>query len=237
MVSASNQFLNCTRKVLKSTLQESSCRVVIYLKMKRLIYILFVVILSLPAFAQDLLEGDLLFAYSNTTGKAISEATVHDSTALPIYHVAIATWVNDRPYALEAIDEGVVLTPYDKFQERTLSKGGMMIGRLHDRSGIDQSVCNAMEHLGKPYDSLYMIDTQEIYCSELVQLSYVNGRGQRLFPLINMSFHDSDGHILDYWRNHYAKHGMAVPEGALGTNPAQIAHDPAVEIICDIKQK
>ena len=77
----------------------------------------------------------------------------------------------------------------------------------------------------------YMIDTQEIYCSELVQLSYVNGSGQRLFPLINMSFHDQQGHILDYWREHYAKRGMAVPEGALGTNPAQIARDPAVEIL------
>ena len=112
-----------------------------------------------------------------------------------------------------------------------MSKGGMLVGRLKDRSGVEQSVSNAMEHLGKPYDNLYMIDTQEIYCSELVQLSYVNGKGQRLFPLINMSFHDANGHILDYWREHYAKHGMAVPEGALGTNPAQIASDPAVEII------
>jgi len=180
---------------------------------------------------QQVLEGDLLFAYSSTAGRAISDATVHDSTALPIYHVAIATWIGDRLYALEAIDEGVVLTPYDKFQERSTSKGGMLIGRLRDRSGVDQSVSNAMEHLGKPYDDLYMIDTQEIYCSELVQLSYVNGKGQRLFPLINMSFHNAQGRILDYWREHYAKYGMAVPEGALGTNPAQIANDPAIEII------
>lgn len=200
--------------------------------MRHLLVILLFAAISLLAKAQDeVLEGDLLFAYSSTTGLAISEATVHDTTALPIYHVAIATWVNGKLYALEAIDEGVTLTPFEKFSERTLNKGGMLIGRLHDRSGIDQSVSNAMEHLGKPYDDLYMIDTQEIYCSELVQLSYVNSKGQRLFPLINMSFHDARGHILDYWREHYAKHGMAVPEGALGTNPAQIAHDPAVIIL------
>ena len=189
---------------------------------------------TLQVWAQDILEGDLLFAYSNTTGRAISEATVHDTTALPIYHVAIATWVGSKLYALEAIDDGVMLTPYHEFSKRTMSKGGMLIGRLHDRSGIDQSVSNAMEHLGKPYDYLYMIDTQEIYCSELVQLSYVNGKGQRLFPLINMSFHGSDGHILDFWRKHYAKHGMAVPEGALGTNPAQIADSPAIEILYNL---
>ena len=200
-------------------------------QMKHLILILLLACaLSVDA-QQQVLEGDLLFAYSSTSGKAISDATVHDSTALPIYHVAIATWVDGKPYALEAIDEGVVLTPYDKFCERTMSKGGMLVGRLKDRSGVEQSVSNAMEHLGKPYDDLYMIDTQEIYCSELVQMSYVNGKGQRLFPLINMSFHDAHGRILDYWREHYAKHGMAVPEGALGTNPAQIASDPAVEII------
>ena len=199
----------------------------------RLLHIaLLLTLCALCAGAQDqVMEGDLLFAYSTTAGRAISDATVHDTTALPIYHVAIATWVGGSLYALEAIDEGVVLTPYDKFRERTLSKGGMLIGRLHDRSGVDQSVSNALEHLGKPYDDLYMIDTQEIYCSELVQLSYVNGKGQRLFPLINMSFHDAQGHILGYWREHYAKHHMAVPEGALGTNPAQIASNPAVTII------
>lgn len=199
--------------------------------MKHFYIILLIVLCSLSARAQnEIMEGDLLFAYSKTAGKAISDATVHDATALPIYHVAIATWVKGTLYVLEAIDEGVTLTPYDKFCERSLSKGGMVIGRLRDRSGIDQSVSNALEHLGKPYDDLYMIDTQEIYCSELVQLSYVNGKGQRLFPLINMSFHDSNGRILDYWREHYSKHNMAVPEGALGTNPAQIAHDQAVEL-------
>ena len=173
----------------------------------------------------------MLFATSTTAGKAITSATVHDATTPPIYHVAIATWVNGSLYALEAIDEGVVLTPYDKFKQRTLNKGGMLIGRLHDRSGVDRSVSNAMEHLGKPYDDLYMIDTQEIYCSELVQLSFVNGKGQRLFPLIHMSFHDAQGRILDYWREHYERHGMAVPEGALGTNPAQLASDPAIIIL------
>ena len=199
--------------------------------MRHLFKILFVACALWTNAQESILEGDLLFAYSATSGRAISQATVHDTTALPIYHVAIATWVGEKLYALEAIDEGVVLTPYEKFVERTRSKGGMLVGRLRDRSGASQSVSNAMEHIGKPYDYLYMIDTQEIYCSELVQLSYVNGRGQRLFPLINMSFHGSDGHILDYWREHYAKHNMAVPEGALGTNPAQIAHDPAVEIL------
>ena len=199
--------------------------------MRHLLKILFVACALWANAQESILEGDLLFAYSATTGRAISQATVHDTTALPIYHVAIATWVGEKLYALEAIDEGVVLTPYEKFVERTRSKGGMLVGRLRDRSGASQSVSNAMEHIGKPYDYLYMIDTQEIYCSELVQLSYVNGRGQRLFPLINMSFHGSDGRILDYWREHYAKHNMAVPEGALGTNPAQIAHDPAVEIL------
>lgn len=199
--------------------------------MRHLLKILFVACALWTNAQESILEGDLLFAYSATSGRAISQATVHDTTALPIYHVAIATWVGEKLYALEAIDEGVVLTPYEKFVERTRSKGGMLVGRLRDRSGASQSVSNAMEHIGKPYDYLYMIDTQEIYCSELVQLSYVNGRGQRLFPLVNMSFHGSDGRILDYWREHFAKHNMAVPEGALGTNPAQIAHDPAVEIL------
>ncbi len=201
-----------------------------------LLFLLAATVMQAQVPSEDkILEGDLLFAYSSTAGRAISEATVHDSNELPFYHVAIATWVEGKLYALEAIDEGVTLTPFELFCERIAkSQGGLRVGRLRDRSGVEQSVSNALMYLGKPYDDLYMIDTQEIYCSELVQLSYVNGKGQRLFPLINMSFHDSNGRILDYWREHYAKHGMAVPEGALGTNPAQIAHDPAVEIVLGI---
>ena len=200
--------------------------------MRRLACFLVLAVVCLTnATAVDVLEGDLLFAYSETAGREISQATVHDSTELPIYHVAIATWVDGKLYALEAIDDGVVLTPYDDFAKRTNSRGGLLIGRHKDRSGAEQSVSNAMEHLGKPYDEFFMIDTQEIYCSELVQLSYVNGRGERLFPLIHMSFHDADGNILDFWRRHYADHGMMVPEGVLGTNPAQIARDPAITII------
>ena len=195
-------------------------------------FLLFTVVFSTWAQDKELpMEGDLLFATSATSYRSITDATVHDTTAQPIYHVAIATWVGDSLYALEAIGKGVALTPYRMFEKRILDKGDLIVARLKDRSGVEQSVSNAMEHLGKPYDYLYMIDTQEIYCSELVQLSYVNGKGQRLFPLINMSFHDSKGHILDYWREHYAKYGMAVPEGALGTNPAQIASDPALVII------
>ena len=181
---------------------------------------------------QTILEGDLLFATSTVAGKAITLATVHDSVAPPVYHVAIATWVGDSLYALEANDErGVVLAPYSAFARQALKKGSIMVGRLRDRGGAEQSVSNAMEHLGKPYDDLFLIDTQEIYCSELVQLSYVDSRGNRIFPLIHMSFHDARGHILDYWRSHYARRGMLVPEGALGTNPAMIATSPALEII------
>ena len=122
--------------------------------MRHLFKILFVACALWTNAQESILEGDLLFAYSATSGLAISQATVHETTALPIYHVAIATWVGEKLYALEAIDEGVVLTPYEKFVERTRSKGGMLVGRLRDRSGASQSVSNAMEHIGKPYDRI-----------------------------------------------------------------------------------
>ena len=39
------------------------------------------------------------------------------------------------------------------------------------------------------------------------------------------------GELPAYWAEHFAALGMPVPEGVAGTNPNDMAHDPAVEIV------
>ena len=85
--------------------------------------------------------------------------------------------------------------------------------------------------VGKPYDDLYLPGDSAVYCSELVQMNYVTPAGQAVFGTIPMSFHDSTGRVLDEWVDFYSRRGMAVPEGAHGTNPGELSRRDEVTII------
>lgn len=87
---------------------------------------------------------------------------------------------------------------------------------------VEQSIANAQKYLGLPYDSVFLPGTAAIYCSELVQLSYVDRHGRLLFNTIPMSFHDDSGNITDYWQQFYDLHHMSVPEGQPGSNPSDL---------------
>ena len=83
--------------------------------------------------------------------------------------------------------------------------------------------------MGRPYDFYFQPGDSAIYCSELVQLSYVDATGETVFPTIAMTFCDGPGHIADYWQEHYRRAGLSVPEGAPGTNPNDLSRDPLLE--------
>ena len=161
--------------------------------------------------------GDLLFHVASQ-GNAIT-----DVTPGMIDHVAI---VMSRDSVIEAIGKGVKTTPIDSLRQQD---GYYLMARV---KGADskQSLRNALQYLGRPYDRLYLPDNDAIYCSELVQLSFVDKHGKRLFSPIPMSFHDATGHITDYWIQFYAKHNMEVPEGELGTNPGELSQRREIRI-------
>ncbi|MBR1883214.1 MAG: hypothetical protein IJ808_09450 [Muribaculaceae bacterium] len=188
----------------------------------------------MPAFSFNLLdsfqaaikEGDLLFL-APMQSNAITAVTGHYD------HVAIMHRIggeNGFLYALEAIGRGVTLTPIDSLICREQGKSALVPARV---DGLDAtaSVRRALRYVGRPYDWLYQPTDSAIYCSELVQLSYVNSRGQAVFGTIPMSFHDASGQISPFWMEHYARYGLPVPEGAPGTNPTQLANDSHVTLL------
>ena len=130
---------------------------------------------------------------------------------------------------------GVCVTPIDTFMAEATPKGGahplVVVGRLRNRCGVARSVANALKYVGRPYDYLFMHDDQELYCSELVMLSYVDCAGSPVFAPIRMSFHDDSGQVTQFWRDYYAKRGLRVPEGAQGSNPGQLSRDPKLTIV------
>ena len=203
-------------------------------------------------------NGDLLFPLSeadaSTLSGAIVGATSHDNpllggdgSAIPIDHVAIVCTRSHyfspsfrrgrgRLFILESTTRhGVRLCPLDTFlvhaDHNAAGQPLVMVGRIKGDFDCDASLRNAMSYLGRRYDDVYSPTDDDIYCSELVQKSFVNHEGQLIFTPEPMSFHDADGNILPYWAEFYASLGLPVPEGEPGSNPVAIATHPSVQII------
>ena len=160
---------------------------------------------------QTLHRGDLLFhlpAASNHI-TAVTQGTAD--------HVAIALGGDS---VLEAIPEkGVVVSRLSTVLQR---ESGSYVRGIVRNIDTERSISNARRFIGRPYDSVFSNTTEAIYCSELVQQSFVDKSGKLVFKPIAMSFHDSTGHITKYWEDFYAKRGLAVPEGQEGSNPSDL---------------
>lgn len=194
----------------------------------------------------DLRGGDLLFVV-NGQGNNITDVTDWVD-GLGIDHIAVFSDGN----VVEAIPEyGVVENPLDSFLIRLSDRESVLVGRI-EGVDVEESVANARKFLGRPYDDIFMPSDSAIYCSELVQKSFVfkdglkerdqnvkevdskaTGSGTKhfVFGTIPMSFHDSTGNVTEFWTKFYSARGLAVPEGEPGTNPGQLSRDPNVKIL------
>lgn len=164
---------------------------------------------------QSLRQGDLLF-HVPLQGNAITEVT-----PAMIDHVAI---VLSPDSIIEAVSRGVVVTSLDSLR---CQQGYYLRCRVKN-ADYRRSVENARQYLGQVYDEVYLPNNDAIYCSELVQLSYVDKHGRPLFLPVPMSFHDSSGVVTSYWQQFYADRHMTVPEGQPGTNPAELSQRSCV---------
>lgn len=187
----------------------------------------------------EMQHGDLLFnvvpPHGSGLASAIADVTC-DSSQLQISHVAIVCREGDEVFALEATSKrGVVLTPIDSFMSHADvtpdGKPYVVLARLNDTTGVAKSVERAKRYLGKPYDTLYMPDDSAIYCSELVQLSYLRADGSPIFEQIPMSFHDETGRVTDFWTEHYKRYNLPVPEGEPGTNPGGVLRSDKLSVV------
>ena len=177
-------------------------------------------------------EADLIFVV-NSEGNAITQST-QTMADWPIDHVAVFHRdSNDMPCMIQAVHKGVCIEPLDSLLAEATTDGNapiLLIGRV---SGVDTTAAirRSLQFVGKPYDHYFAPSDSAIYCSELVQKSYVDAKGNLIFDPIPMSFHGTDGSILPYWTEHYGSIGSRVPEGAPGTNPAELSRRQQVTIL------
>lgn len=194
----------------------------------------------------SLQPGDILFVVNHRRNAITSVTTgIYD---LPIDHVAIV--VNDACLGVcvvEAIPgQGVVRRVLAQFLAdntdgghklreqmpvvKTNESRDILAARLLVAFDADSLDVKLRGFEGLPYDSLYLPDNAAIYCSELVQKSFVDRQGRLILPTIPMEFRDRNGNIPDVFINFYRRNDKEVPEGEPGTNPGQLSRCHEVHI-------
>ena len=197
----------------------------------RILIFLMALFTAVTLTGQVLQEGDLLFCCPDSSN-AITDVT-QGARGMKIDHVAIVHRIggDDGPlYVIEAKKPVVCLTPIDTFYRENPHA---LVGRVNGDVDIRKSVRRCLMMVGKPYDDLYLPGDSAVYCSELVQLNYVDSECNLVFDPVPMSFHDATGQVTDYWLKFYAERGMTVPEGAPGSNPGELSRRPRVSIVAD----
>ena len=173
--------------------------------------------------ANDVLDGDLLFCIADEDNE-ITDVT-QGIDGMKIEHVGI--YYNKS--VIEATkSKGVCVTPIDSFIRHNGRR--VIVGRV-ESADIRLSIENVLKYKGLPYDTLFMPDDRAMYCSELVQKSYVRSDSTLIFSPIPMSFHDDSGNITPFWTDFYKQRGMEVPEGMPGSNPGELSRRESVRII------
>lgn len=186
---------------------------------------------------QTFQRGDLIFeiAPDNEMSQAIAEATAQRDS-VKFSHVGIIDISPDgKINVIEATAKfGVTVTPIDEFIDKATA--GAVVKRLVIPYDIDASVGRAKSFLGRPYDWTYLPNNHEIYCSELVEKSYITADGSPVFQTIPMNFRDKDGNMPQFWIDLFERAGRDIPEGVPGTNPTQISRSADLEYIFTIEQ-
>lgn len=182
----------------------------------------------------NLRNGDLVFvglpmdykADSTSMDSAISAATGAEGT-LNLIHVAIAEVKADSVWIIDAtIRRGVDRHPLDTFlRDFTLEDGRYPAFLVKRVKGVDANAAveRAKSFCGRKYDSRFLPDNEDLYCSELVQDCYLDRDGFPVFPSAPMNWLAPDGTMPPYWTYLFGLLGMEVPQDVLGTNPQNMS--------------
>lgn len=180
---------------------------------------------------QCLENGDLLFEVAGISefSKAISSSTAAVDS-LQFDHVAMV-FIEDNGAVkvIEASPEaGVRKIAIEDFlfsATKIGDKPGVVVKRLKEDYSSRKAVERALKCIGMPYDWWYLPNNGKMYCSELIYECYIDNKGNHIFEARPMNFRTPDGKLPEFWVNLYKELGQPVPEGVLGTNPADLSKD------------
>lgn len=187
----------------------------------------------------ELKEGDLLFQDSDCGEfcdaiKAVTEGV----EGYDFSHIGLLMKnKSGQLEVMEAISDGVVLTPIDDFMNRSkddLGQPKIVVGRLNGEAQtyIPQAIEFINSKLDAEYDDLFDLDNDKYYCSELIHLAFKHSAGKALFDTPPMTFKEpSTDETYDIWVDYFKEFDAQIPEGELGLNPGSMSRSSAVDIV------
>lgn len=176
-------------------------------------------------------NGDLVFVESNeqNLSGAISRVTKGDESKISYDHIGIIEKNGNQVYVLHATTKGGSKRESLKSFLKTQGNTRKAIYRLKNgyKSAIPDAIKRAKEMLGKPYNTLYILNDSSYYCSDYIERAF---RKDSIFELNPMTFKNPEtGEIDDYWKSFYAKYHKEVPEGELGCNPNGLSESSKIQ--------
>lgn len=177
-------------------------------------------------------EGDLLFKQevNDTFSKAIVSSTIKKSDSYHFTHVGVAHYENNKWFVIEAVTKGVCKTPIENFITK---KSVVVVGRLlkQYQPVIPEAMEKIKSKIGGSYDHYFLANNNAYYCSELIQQHYTQN-DRPIFAPIKMTFKDlKTGVFPPYWKTHFKKLKVPIPEGEKGSNPTQLSKSNKLKII------
>ena len=175
---------------------------------------------------KNIQNGDLIFVGAQTEelSGAINRVTkINDETNFD--HVGLIEKTTDSIFVLHAAPMGGSQREeiHHFYTSQSEKNNKIVIYRLKNeyQSTIPHAITKAKTMLGKPYNWLYILNDNELYCSDFIERAF---RDDKVFELIPMNFKNKEtGIIDDFWIDFYRKKGKKVPQDEPGTNPNQLA--------------
>lgn len=159
---------------------------------------------------KNIKNGDLIFVGAQTEelSGAINRVTkLSEETNFD--HVGLIEKTSDSFFVLHAAPMGGSQREeiHHFYTSQTEKNNKIVIYRLKDdyQKTIPNAISKAKTMLGKPYNWLYILNDDELYCSDFVERAF---RNDNVFELIPMNFKNQEtGKIDDFWVDFYSKKG------------------------------
>lgn len=187
-------------------------------------------------------NGDLIFVgrlacYDKGGGETMDEAIASSTGkegAVNLIHVAIAEVKKDSVWIIDAtLAHGVDRHPLDTFLKDFRFRKGEPVFIVKRPKGVDvkAAVKRAKTYCGRAYDVRFLEGNEDLYCTELVQLCYLDKEGRQIFKSEPMNWLAPDGTMPAYWERMFGYLGMDVPQGLPGTNPQRMSESDYLQAV------
>lgn len=170
-------------------------------------------------------SGDLLF-YPNIWDSDMDNA-ISESTGKYVHVVLVEKDSLDALWFIDASPEKGVQR---KKMSNVVLMGEFDIYRLTVPFDTAAVIERANSFVGQPYDNAFLPNNGALYCSELIYEAFLDADGNHLFKAKPMNWRNKKGKLPKYWKKHFKKLKMEVPEGVLGTNPTDMSGEEILKM-------